>query len=210
MNGYMTEGEQIEHVRSFFSRYGLPILILLIVVAVAGGGYWGYQRYQQHQNEAASAIFSQLAQQYDKKDAKSARLNAAKLINSYGGTHYAQLAQIYLARMDFDAGQLPQAQARLQRLKNENLPTGFAQVVSLGLGRIALAQNKPADALKALQQPAAGQYASEYDELKGDAYAALKRPADARKAYQQALAEMEPNDPYRSIIQLKLEQIGGS
>ncbi|MEW6613040.1 MAG: tetratricopeptide repeat protein [Pseudomonadota bacterium] len=208
MNANLTHGEQMQQAKSFFSRFGRPILAAVLVAALAGAGYWGYKSYRTQQNEKASTLFSQMTQQYEQKNAKSARANAEKLSKDYDGTTYAMLAELYLARMDVDAGNTAQAAARLAKLKQADLPTGFDRFAALTLARIHLGQGKAADALKDLQSLNPGEFAAEYEELRGDAYLALKRPADARKAYQAALAKLDQNDPYRAIVQLKLDDLG--
>ena len=48
------------------------------------------------------------------------------------------------------------------------------------------------------------------EDRKGDLLIAQDKPEEARQAYQTALDKASPDDPGRQLIQLKLEEIGGS
>ncbi|MEK8090690.1 YfgM family protein [Thermithiobacillus plumbiphilus] len=196
--------------RSDFSRFGIPVLFILILAVLAGGAYWAYENYQTKQNQAASTIYSAVVRQYEQKNTKSARQNAEKLVKEYDGTTYAALAGFYLARMDVDAGQPAKAVTRLEALRKDGLPTGFEPLVALTLARVHLTLGKPDEALKDLQGVAPAQFAAEFEEMRGDAYMAQNKPADARKAYAAALSKLEEKDPYRAIVQLKLDDLGGA
>lgn len=196
--------------RSDFSRFGLPVLMILILALLAGGGYWLYKNHKISQNQEASTVYAAVVHQYEQKNVKNAQQNAERLVKDFNGTTYATLAEFYLARMDVDAGQPAKAATRLESLRKASLPTGFEPVTALSLAHVHLALGKPAEALQDLQAVKPAKFAAEFDEVRGDAYINLKRPADARKAYAAALATLDQKDPYRAIVQLKLDDLGGA
>lgn len=78
----------------------------------------------------------------------------------------------------------------------------------LRLARIKLAVGDPQAALTALAGVNAGGFAPLYAELRGDAYAKLGKADDARAAYTQALAQWAPDMGDKSMVQMKLNDLG--
>jgi len=52
-------------------------------------------------------------------------------------------------------------------------------------------------------------FAARYSELRGDAYVQLGDIESAQSSYQESIAALPQNSPWRTLVQLKLENIGG-
>jgi predicted negative regulator of RcsB-dependent stress response len=65
-------------------------------------------------------------------------------------------------------------------------------------------------ALKTLSGSRSDAFAPRFDDLKGDVLLAQGKPAEARAAYQAAFGKMQEDNPYRSIVELKLDALGGA
>ena len=205
----MTDKEKMQVVGSFFKENIVPIIGGIVFVAVIAGAYWGYQGYQADKAEKASALFSQMTTAFDQKNATAARKSAEELLAKYGSTGYGRFAEFYLVRMDLEAGKIDPAEKRLKALaQNGKQPVGYKQMTALMLARIHLGQGKAAQTLDDLKSPESGAFAAQYEELRGDAYLALKRTEEAKKAYKNALSKIDKDDRYVSILRLKLHDLG--
>lgn len=205
----LNEQERVERVRGFFKENWPSIVGGVVLALVVLGAWWGYKGYTQGVNESAATLFNETASAFERKDMKTARSNAEKLVSEYDSTEYAALAQIYLARADVDAGKVKDAEARLVKLKKSgDLPAGVSQLVTLTLARLYLGQGKTDQTLETLKHPAPAGYVALYEELRGDAYQASNRMEDAKKAYKAAIKALKPGDRYRTVLNLKLHGLG--
>ena len=166
----LNEQERVDRVREFFKENWMNIVGGVLLALVMVGAWWGYKNYQQGVNESAAVLFNETASAFGRKDLKAAASQAEKLTKEYDSTEYAPLAQIYLARMEVDAGKVKEAEARLVKLKESGLPAGISQLVSMTLARLYLGQGKADKALETLKSPAPAGYVALYEELRGDAF----------------------------------------
>ncbi|OYW35881.1 MAG: hypothetical protein B7Z35_14160 [Hydrogenophilales bacterium 12-61-10] len=77
--------------------------------------------------------------------------------------------------------------------------TAFAPRAALLLAKLNVVSKDHSDA-----------FAFRFLDLKGDVLLAQGKPADARAAYQSAFSKMADDNPYRSIVELKLDAMGGA
>jgi hypothetical protein len=113
---YLTDDEQLEHVKQLFAEYG-PWTFGAIVVGL--GLAFGYRYYNQHMNERAldaSAQFADMSAAVDGNNPVKARQIADGLIKSYPSSPYADQAQLVLARLAIDADQEAGAIGPLQEV----------------------------------------------------------------------------------------------
>jgi predicted negative regulator of RcsB-dependent stress response len=64
-------------------------------------------------------------------------------------------------------------------------------------------------ALKTLAGTHSDAFAFRFHDLEGDVLLAQGKQADARAAYQAAYGKMREDNPYRTIVELKLNALGG-
>ena len=75
----------------------------------------------------------------------------------------------------------------------------------LRLAHVLLYQDKPQEVVDLLVAADVAAFAGLYDELLGDAYAALGDSESAGDAYRRAMADPSPNSPIdRALVQMKL------
>ena len=97
-------------------------------------------------------------------------------------------------------------EARLQ----DEPDTDEDALAKLRITGILLDEKAYDEALKMLDGEFLPQYASAVADRRGDILVAQNKLEDARKAYIAALAAMGKSDPGRSLVQAKLESIGGT
>jgi len=74
---------------------------------------------------------------------------------------------------------------------------------------VQLDQKQYDAALRTLSGTHSDAFAFRFHDLRGDVLLAQGKQADARAAYQEAFSKMQEDNPYRTIVELKLDSLGG-
>ncbi len=205
----LDEQERLDELKAWWKRWGNLVLIALAVViaAVAGWRYW--QNRVVTQSLEAAAVYERLTESFQAGDAKGAREAGGLLVDQYKTTAYAPRAALMLARLDVATRDLKGAQARLEWAVAHSKEPAIRDQARLRLAGVQLDQQAYDAALKTLDAPHSDAYAFRFEDLKGDVLLAQGKQAEARAAYQAAFAGMTENNPYRPIVELKLDAVGG-
>jgi predicted negative regulator of RcsB-dependent stress response len=204
---YLTDDEQLEHVKQLFAEYG-PWTLGAVVVGL--GLAFGYRYYNQHMNERAldaSAQFTDMSAAVDGNDSAKARRIADDLIKTYPRSPYADQAKLVLARLAVDANQQAGAIGPLQEVIAHSKDAELQHIARLRLARVQIDQGKPDEALQTLSDPP-GTFGARYDEVRGDAYYAKKDPAKASELYKKALVQADPQSMDSALLALKIADLG--
>ncbi|MWV11553.1 tetratricopeptide repeat protein [Pseudomonas sp. R-28-1W-6] len=205
----MTEEEQIAQIKDWWQRNGKPLLTggALALALVFGWNAW--QSYQTKQAQSASLIYQQLLETSltgSTPDAGKVAELAGKLKSEYAGTHYAQYASLFVAKVAVEAGKLDDAAAELKALSDKPVDATVAELARQRLARVLAAQGKAEDALKLLEGEAAKVWQASREELKGDLLVQLGRTDDAHAAYLKAKAALA-DDAAVGSLQMKLDDL---
>jgi len=207
---YLTDDEQLEAVKHFVVDNGVWIVGGVLLGAAL---FFGYRFYQGHTNEAALAAasaFSAVSGALEANDRAKSRQLADALIKDHPGSAYADQAKLVLARLDVDDGKLEAAVGPLTEVMNESKDTELRNIARLRLARILIDRGKSDEALKTLADPVPTGFTTPYHEARGDAYAAKKDAAKAVAEYQAAIATSDLNSMVGSLIELKIQDLGGA
>lgn len=207
---YLTDDEQLEAVKHLIAEYA-PWLIGGVLVGAAV--FFGVRYFQNYLNERAykaAAQFSAMTAALQANDHSKSRQIADGLIKDYASSPYADQAQLILARLDVDDGQLDKAIAPLTQVMNGSKDAQLRQIARLRLARILTDQGKPDEAIKTLAEPMPAAFAARYHEVRGDAYFAKKDVSDAVTEYQAALGAADTNGINAALLELKLQDLGAA
>lgn len=205
----LDEQERLDELKAWWKRWGNVVLVALAVVIAAAAGWRYWQNRTLTQSLEAAAVYERLTVSMQAGDAKAAREAAATLVDRYPGTAYAPRAAMLAARLETAAKDLKAARTRLEWAVNQAKEPALKDLARLRLAAVQLDQQAYDDALKTLAAPHSEAYAFRFADLKGDVLLAQGKRAEARAAYQAALAGMRPENPYRPIVELKLDGLGG-
>ena len=205
----LDEQERLDDLKAWWKRWGSLVMVgLAVVIAVAAGWrYW--QNHVVTQSLEAATVYEQLTQSLAANDAKAAREAGAMLIDQYKGTAYAPRAALLLARLNVGAKDLKSAQAQLEWAAANSKEPAVRDLARLRLAGVQLDQKQYDAALKTLSATHSDAFAFRFHDLKGDVLLAQAKPAEARAAYQAAFGKMAEDNPYRNIVELKLDALGG-
>ncbi len=205
----LDEQERMDELKAWWKRWGSLLMVGLAVViaAVAGWRYW--QSHMVTQSLEAATVYEKLTQSLVANDSKGAREAGAMLLDQYKGTAYAPRAALLLAKLNVTSKDLKSAQSQLEwAVANSKEPT-VKDLARLQLAGVQLDQKQYDAALKTLAGSHSDAFAFRFEDMRGDVLMAQDKKDDARAAYQAAFNKMEKDNPYRSIVELKLDALGG-
>ncbi len=205
----LDEQERLDELKAWWKRWGNLVMIGLAVALAAAAGWRYWQNHTLTQNLEAGTVYQKFTQSLAADDTKSAREAGAMLIDQYKGTAYAPRAALLLAKLNVVAKDMKSAQAQLEWAVANSKEAAVKDLARLRLAGVQLDQKQYDDALKTLASSHSDAFAARFDDLKGDVLLAQGKQADARAAYQAAFGKMKEDNAYRSIVELKLDAMGG-
>jgi len=205
----LDEQEQLDALKAWWKRWGSVALLALALVVAAAAGWRYWQTRTLTQNLEAAAVYQKLTQSLAGNDAKGAREAGAMLIDQYQDTAYAPRAALLLAKLNAIGKDLKSAQTQLEWAAAHSKEPAVKDLARLRLAGVQLDQKQYDAALKTLGGAHSDAFAFRFHDLKGDVLLAQGKQADARTAYQAAFGKMAEDNPYRSIVELKLDALGG-
>jgi predicted negative regulator of RcsB-dependent stress response len=210
MSAYdLEEQEQLAELKAFWKQHGILIIVCVSAAALAFLGVQGWQGYQRSQATQAGVIYGAVQRAAGANDAAKVRAGAGELIEQYPRTLYAVLGALIAAKVDFDAGDLKNARAKLQWVVDNARDPEVQALARMRLAIVMLDDRAYDDALKVLAATTVAPFEPLFAELRGDVYVAQGKGAEARAAYQSALDALTPEDNFaRERIQMKRDALG--
>jgi len=183
----LSEKEQIDQFRSWWSEYGAYVIGGIVIGAGMLIGINYYQSAKLEAQLAASTAYEALIAQVVDGDLDEAEATANEIAMEFPDTTYVGQAGLAMARLYMDKNRDQDAADALQTVIDGNANDEFKQVARLRLARIYLYQDKAQEVVDLLAGNDVEAFASAYGEILGDAYTALGRIAEAQDAYQKIL-----------------------
>jgi predicted negative regulator of RcsB-dependent stress response len=185
----LSEKEQIDQIRGWWSEYGG-----YIIFGVAAGALllFGWNYYQDSKLEAqleASALYESLTNSVASGNLEQAEIAADELGTSFADTTYEAQSKLAMARLYMDKNRDQDAADALSALLAGSASPELKNLARLRLARILLYQDKAQEVVDLLEGQEHAGFAPAYNEVLGDAYHALGRVAEAETAYQAVLLD---------------------
>ena len=210
MTEYLTEQEQIQHLKQLARQYIPAILTGLVLAFALSTGWHAWQNHQDKVRMLASTGFeAMLAADQQGKTAEITE-DASILINQYPKTIYASQAALLLAEQAVRHGRLKEATTWLNTVIERGHKTGLHAIASLRLARVQLALHDATSALQTLDTIKDPAFAGLQNAIRGDALIASHKPADAAKAWTLALQQLPTKGLLFSVLQMKLDALPSS
>ena len=217
MDPYSSDREQVEALKTWWRKNGMPILA---GVGIGLGGLYAWRAWQAEAHvdaEQASRRFEELVTALAENkvpENKTGTLagQAEQILDEHDGTVYATFAALALARLAVEAGDLQKARGHLQWVLDHTRHAPVKRLAKLRLARVLLSAGETDKAWSLVEELKDGPESTSYQELKGDVLRAQGRVAEARRAYDEALklagGAGESGPPSQSSLQLKLDALG--
>jgi len=205
----LDEQERLDELKAWWKRWGNLVMVGLVVAIAAAAGWRYWHNHTLTQTLEAATVYEKLTQSLAANDAKAAREAGSMLIDQYKATAYAPRAALLLAKLNFVSKDMKSAQAQLEWAAANSKEPAIKDLARLRLAGVQLDQKQYEAALKTLSSTHSDAFAPRFDDLKGDVLLAQGKQTEARAAYQAAFGKMKEDNPYRNIVELKLDALGG-
>jgi predicted negative regulator of RcsB-dependent stress response len=142
-----------------------------------------------------------------KGDRTGALILLADLERDFASTPYADQARLAVARVYVESNELDKASTELQAVSQHSKDKQLALVARLRLARVLIAQQKPDDALTALDGVDPGAFEALFHEVRGDAEFAKGNKAAALTEYRTARSKDTGGGSDTSLLDLKISDL---
>jgi predicted negative regulator of RcsB-dependent stress response len=200
----LSEKEQIEQIRSWWSEYGGYVIggLGLGIAILVGFNYWQNSRLDSQLG--GSAMYETLTEHVSRGSLEEAQVAMEQLATDYAGTSYPSQGRLAMARLYMDKNRDEDAADTLRALLAAESDEAVKHVARTRLARILLYQGKAQEVVDLLEGQTSAAFAPTYNELLGDAYHELGRIEDAQAAYQAVLLDpAAPGTVNTQIVQWK-------
>lgn len=190
-----TDEEQFEVIKSYIKEHGSKVLLAIVIVIAAYSAYQLWQQNTQQAKEQASVYYNELTLYFEKEDLDDQDRNRfnqifTHLSEEYTNSRYAIYAALAKAKIEVEANELEQAQQSLEWAKAHSKDKQLKAIANLRLARVTSALGQHQQALDLLTSDAVG-FEAQYEQSKGDVYAAQGQTEQAINAYKKAKILLE-------------------
>ncbi|MES2719762.1 MAG: tetratricopeptide repeat protein [Pseudomonadota bacterium] len=211
------EDETIEQLKTWWQRYGTPVLLTIAVVLLSFSGwrYWSNTsidsatKAQALQQQMSSAMQRVSINAEDKAANTDVQRIGRQLIDEYASTPYAVDAALLLAKRAVDSGDLAAAEKQLRTALELKPGAEMKLLVQTRLARVLAARKQYPAALAVLDDAGDADAAAPLvSEIRGDILLQQGQRDAAAKAYAAADAALAARDEARPVLDLKLAEVG--
>ena len=207
---YHDEQESIESFKAWWAQWGNATTWVVLIVLLALAAWNGWNFWQRRQAAEAAVLYDQVQQAANSGDKAMLSRIGADMEDRFGGTAYAQMTALAVAKALYMAGDTAGAKAQLQWAADHAKDDEFRQVAKLRLASLLLDEKAYDQGLALIPQPDSGPFKGIVADGRGDLLAAAGKRDEARAAYKLALDSLPKSDASeRQLIQFKLDALGG-
>jgi predicted negative regulator of RcsB-dependent stress response len=207
---YHDEQESIESFKAWWTQWGNATTWVVLIVLLALAAWNGWNFWQRRQAAEAAVLYDQVQQAATGGDKALLTRVASDMEDRFGGTAYAQMSALTVAKSLYMAGDTAGAKAQLQWAADHAKDEEFRQIAKLRLASVLLDEKAYDQGLALIPQPDSGPFKGVVADGRGDLLAAAGKRDDARTSYKLALDSLPKADASeRQLVQFKLDALGG-
>ena len=207
MDDYLSEKEQLEHIREWWREYGWYLAGGVVLGAAILFGMRQLDSYEQNRAESAAAIYQELRLSIgDDADATTLTL-LEQLREEYPDSPYTDQAGMLVVIMHLQNQSTRQAIEALRYTLDTTADEQLAMIARMRLARLLVSADRHDEAFTLLDGVDPGSFAARFSEIRGDIYYARGDTENARSAYLQALNGEQSDLVDRNLIQMKLDDL---
>ena len=206
----LEEQETLDNLKNWWKRQGNFVTGAVLVVALGIAGFQGYRFWTSSQAQKASDAYAQVERALRTNDSKKAREAGVQVMENFSSSGYAAMAALATAKASFDAGDMKSAGAQLRWVVDQSSDEELRATARLRLAGVLLDEKNYDGALALLNEKAPESFAGLYADALGDVLVAQGKRDEARAAYKLAIDKFPADDPYRPVVQVKLDDLGAT
>jgi len=204
----LTEKEQIEEMRAWWSEYGNYVMGGIVVGIALMVGIGQYRSSTENTQIEASALYETVFEAVADGKAEGAEAAASELYFDYASTVYPAQARLAMARLYMDKGRDKDAADSLSSLVDAEPDSELGLIARLRLAKVLLYQDKPLEVIDLLDNLEDSAFTPRYSEVIADAHVMLGQYSDARDAYLLAMADSATMPTVdRVLVQMKFDDL---
>jgi predicted negative regulator of RcsB-dependent stress response len=203
----LQEQEQLATFKAWWEKYGNFVLTAATLVLLAIAAFNGWRWYERREAFSAARIHEQMLKALDEKEPAKAREVAGSLIEQHGGTIFAAMAALQVAKLYHESGDLNAAKAQLRWVIDKSGRAEFAATARVRLAGVLMDEKAYDEALNLVSGDVPASHAVQFADRRGDVLIAMDRVDPARQAYREALDKAGADHPMRAYIQMKLDAL---
>lgn len=205
-DGYISDKEQIESMKKWWSEQGKYIAIAVVIGLLIGFGWRYWHQMQVRRTENASAIYQSVVQADNAKQSVTVVGGAKILMKDFANTPYASLAAMIWAKEAVLVKKYDLALSKLQWVIAHGKVDRLKEIAHISAARILLEQGKTKQALAQLKSVNTKSFAPLVDWVKGDLYRQEGDAKLSRKYYQEAKNALAAVPPAAALMNMNLAQ----
>ncbi len=209
MTSYISDKEEIEMIRNWWRENGKFTLFCIIAVLMISAGWRYWQNHVEQDRAAASMLYEQMLSHQANNDLSSVEFEVTDLLTNHPKTPYASLAAFMSAQNAINGDNLASAIEKFDWVIGNAKNKDFKETAKIRKARVLLTMKKYDDALAVLAKSEVTAYAPLVSEVKGDILVAKGDKKSALLAYAAALQTLKKDEPNRSFLQMKFDQLSG-
>lgn len=206
----LEEQEKLDALKDWWARYGTLVVSIAVAAALSVAGWRGWQWYQGHQANQAMGYYEALenaAARLDDDGLARVRAASATLRDDFPKSGYTPRGLLIAAQALQSQGEREDAAQLLRWLVDSGRDPALAHLARLRLAGLMLEMDRPDEGLRLIEN-APPEFAALYADRRGDILLAQGKAQEAAAQWRAAL-ESPGADALSSIIQLKLDALGG-
>ena len=202
MSEYLEEEEQIARLRSWWSEYGVTVIVAVVLSVAAIVGWRWYDSYTETKaHEGADAYATYQAAQGSEKEAA-----ADNILENFSGSAYHVFVLFDRAQSAVEEGDLMAAEALLTTAVDEADAALLRDLAKIRLAKVQRGLDRTDEALATLDAIGNAGYSSWALEAKGDIYVSRGELEMAYQAYSAAIDALAPGEQ-RPILAMKQKNV---
>lgn len=205
MSDYLTDEEQLARLRSWWERYGTPLVVALVLAAAVIVGWRWYQSQQAERIQRASDLYAEFLE----ADGAARDELADRILAEGDGTAYPAFVLLAQAEARVAANDAVGAEPLLRQAVERASGAELADLARLRLARVLFTLDRGDEALGVLGQIRGEGYLSLAAELTGDIRLARGERALAHQAYTKAMSHVQAGDQ-RPLLEMKIADTADS
>lgn len=210
MNTYMTEEEQIEAIKKWWTKYGSHLMTILLICIIGVVAFQWWQKHALKIRGLASSSYEQMMVDMTEDDFSGVEAQANHLLSNYPNTVYGSVVALVQAKQAVDKGVIEEAKVKLQWVIENTSVKVYKQIAQLRLARVLAQQKEFKRGLAVLEDVNDKAFLPSIYEVRGDIYLLEGKSSQAKENYLLAEKLFPKTGLANPLLRMKLNELSSA